>query len=201
MAACHRQLYNSSGQVGANTRYDPYGNVLNRSGTASSVYGFTGELTDATGFVDLRARYYDTMQGRFTSQDTWVGDYNVPLTLNQWNYTNGNPINYTDPLGHDVGCAGRNASECYGYNQVRPVLPTPTLPLLPSIIAALTCTPTRTPWPTAINTVSPAYVETRTAAYSADVQVLANGIWNEEAGIYSTTQRKELADTAMRWAG
>ncbi len=110
-----RQLYNSSGQVVANTRYDPYGNVMSQSGTGTSVYGFAGELTDATGLVDLRARYYDPMQGRFTSQDTWQGDYNTPLTLNKWNYTNGNPVNYTDPNGQDPWwCDSQpNSTECW----------------------------------------------------------------------------------------
>jgi hypothetical protein len=37
--------------------------------------------------------------GRFTSKDSWLGDYNRPLSLNRWNYTNGNPVNYTDPSG------------------------------------------------------------------------------------------------------
>jgi hypothetical protein len=27
-------------------------------------------------------------------------------------YVNNNPVRYTDPTGHDVGCAGRDASEC-----------------------------------------------------------------------------------------
>ncbi len=46
-----RQLYNTSGQVIADTRYDPYGQVLNQSGTATSVYGFAGEMTDPTGLT------------------------------------------------------------------------------------------------------------------------------------------------------
>ena len=40
-----RQIYNSTGQVVANTRYDPFGNVLSQSGSATSMYGFTGEAT------------------------------------------------------------------------------------------------------------------------------------------------------------
>jgi hypothetical protein len=38
-----RQLYDASGQVLANNRYDPYGNVLAQSGTAISLFGYTGE--------------------------------------------------------------------------------------------------------------------------------------------------------------
>jgi hypothetical protein len=38
------------------------------------------------------------------SRDTWGGDYNRPLSLNQWNYTEGNPVNLVDPTGHYVDC-------------------------------------------------------------------------------------------------
>jgi hypothetical protein len=38
--------------------------------------------------------------GRFLTKDTWDGNYISPLTLNRWNYTNSNPINWIDPSGH-----------------------------------------------------------------------------------------------------
>ena len=44
-----RQIYDASGQVAADARYDPYGNLLAQSGAATSVYGFAGEQTDETG--------------------------------------------------------------------------------------------------------------------------------------------------------
>ena len=55
---------------------------------------------DGTGLVHLRARYYAPRQGRFVSRDVWEGDYNRPLSLNRWNYVEGNPKNYTDPSGN-----------------------------------------------------------------------------------------------------
>ncbi len=94
-----RQIYNSSGQIIANKRYDPYGNVLAQNGVGTSNYGFTGEWTDATGLEYLRARYYAPTQGRFTTRDVWEGDYNAPMSYNAWNYTRANPINLTDPSG------------------------------------------------------------------------------------------------------
>ncbi len=42
-----RQLYDATGMVLANTRYDPYGNVLSQYGTATSVFAFTGEQHDS----------------------------------------------------------------------------------------------------------------------------------------------------------
>ncbi len=77
-----RQLYDASGAALANKRYDPFGNVLTTNGTATSVYGYTGEATDATGLVFLRARYMDPAQGRFTTRDTWEGYPNLPQTTN-----------------------------------------------------------------------------------------------------------------------
>jgi len=43
---------------------------------------------------------YSPETGRFTTKDSWQGDYNRPLSLNRWNYVEGNPVNYTDPSGH-----------------------------------------------------------------------------------------------------
>jgi hypothetical protein len=50
------------------------------------------------------------------TQDTWEGDYDQPLTLNRWNYTNANPINGIDPSGYDlmiVGGAGWSGTDPY----------------------------------------------------------------------------------------
>jgi hypothetical protein len=43
---------------------------------------------------------YSPVTGRFTSKDSWLGDYNRPLSLNYWNYVEGNPVNYVDPTGY-----------------------------------------------------------------------------------------------------
>lgn len=64
------------------------------------MYGFTGEQTDNTGMVFLRARFYGPQWGRFVTADSWPGDYRRPLSLNRWVYTEGNPVNHTDPTGH-----------------------------------------------------------------------------------------------------
>jgi hypothetical protein len=44
---------------------------------------------------------YTPETGRFLTKDSWLGDYNRPLSLNRWNYVEGNPINFADPSGHD----------------------------------------------------------------------------------------------------
>lgn len=68
-------------------------------GNGITAYGFTSEWTDGTGLVNLRARYYDPVSGRFVSRDSWGGDYQNPITLNKWVYANTNPMRYTDPSG------------------------------------------------------------------------------------------------------
>jgi RHS repeat-associated protein len=59
-------------------------------------------MTDSTGLVYLRARYYAADTGRFISRDTWPGQSNRPLSLNRWNYVEGNVVNLTDPSGRCV---------------------------------------------------------------------------------------------------
>lgn len=96
-----RQLTNNAGEVTLAKSYAPYGEVTQSGGAGQSAYGFTGEMTDATGLTYLRARYYNPADGRFLSRDTWGGDYRNPITLNKWSYAHGNPVKFTDPSGHD----------------------------------------------------------------------------------------------------
>ena len=94
-----RQLVNNAGEVTLTKSYDPYGNVVSSTGSGSSAYAYTGEQQDASGLTYLRARYYNPLDGRFISRDTWDGNYNSPQSLNRWNYVGGNPVNLTDPSG------------------------------------------------------------------------------------------------------
>jgi RHS repeat-associated protein len=67
----------------------------------------TEQYGDSTQLLYLRARHYSPTDGRFTSRDTWSGDYNRPLSLNRWMYLEGNPVNFADPSGQLVcpyGC-------------------------------------------------------------------------------------------------
>ena len=66
---------------------------------AETSYGYTGEWTDGMGLVNLRARYYSPTQGRFVSQDTWKGNDQNPITINQYLYVLNNPLRFIDPTG------------------------------------------------------------------------------------------------------
>ncbi|MBU1661251.1 MAG: RHS repeat-associated core domain-containing protein [Chloroflexi bacterium] len=73
--------------------YQPYGDVLSSAGSGVSSYGFTGEWSDSTGLIHLRARYLDVGMGRFTQKDP------SELESNLYLYAGANPINRIDPSG------------------------------------------------------------------------------------------------------
>ncbi len=52
-----------------------------------------------------RYRTYDPTVGRFLSLDTEEGDPEAPITLNRFIYTGDDPIDHTDPSGHDFSLA------------------------------------------------------------------------------------------------
>ncbi len=94
-----RQLTDAIGAVTLSKMYEPYGTVSMTSGAGQTDYGYTDEYQSGNS-VYLRSRFYMPSTGRFLTRDTWSGDANRPLSLNRWNYTNANPINFTDPSGH-----------------------------------------------------------------------------------------------------
>jgi RHS repeat-associated protein len=107
-----RQMTDASGEITFARGYDPYGVVTYTTGASQTEFGFTGEQYDTyIKLIYLRSRMYDPASGRFTSRDTWSGDYNRPLSLNRWMYVEGNPVNFTDPTGL-VKCPWNPALEC-----------------------------------------------------------------------------------------
>jgi RHS repeat-associated protein len=78
---------------------------------ALTAFGYDGEQVDAdTGLVYLRARWYDPANGRFLSTDPHPGAMKNALTLNDYAFVNGDPINYVDPSGKFFGLSGANIS-------------------------------------------------------------------------------------------
>ena len=99
-----RQLTDASGEITLAKSYQPYGEMLSSFGSSASPFAFTGEQQDASGLTYLRARYYSSGDGRFLTRDTWMGNESAPMSFNRWNYTQSNPINYTDPTGLNPNC-------------------------------------------------------------------------------------------------
>ena len=82
--------YNAFGeQVSAVVIRDEQKSTANR-------FLYAGEQYDETsGFYYLRARHYDVKAGRFTQEDTYLGD-----GRNLYAYVHSNPLKYVDPTGH-----------------------------------------------------------------------------------------------------
>jgi RHS repeat-associated protein len=93
---------NATGAVVGQRRYDPFGTVVEATGTtAPANLGFQGDPTDpATGLVDMGFRAYDPGTGRFASPDNLAGAFGRPISLNRYAYGNADPVNHLDPDGH-----------------------------------------------------------------------------------------------------
>ncbi len=77
--------------------YDPWGTP--ESGTVPT-FGFTGEVQDVSaGLVNLRARWYSTVRGRFTSVDPFAGTMETPYSQHQYQYGYSDPVGKRDPSG------------------------------------------------------------------------------------------------------
>jgi RHS repeat-associated protein len=98
-----RALANSSGALTDQYTYDAFGNLKTQTGSTINPYQFASQQFDPlSSLYDMSARYYDPSVGRFLSQDTAALNMQNPLELNRYSYTANNPVNYTDPSGHQI---------------------------------------------------------------------------------------------------
>jgi hypothetical protein len=58
------------------------------------------------------------MTGHFAQADTIVPSAGNAATYNRFAYARYNPIKFNDPSGHDVGCGGRDGSNCSSYGRL-----------------------------------------------------------------------------------
>jgi RHS repeat-associated protein len=111
-----RVITRANGSVSGRHDYQPFGEEIPASyGGRISVAGyppndglhqqFTQKERDGeTGLDYFLARYYSSMQGRFTSPDDFLNDTHVlvPQGWNLYGYVHNNPLKYTDPTGEEV---------------------------------------------------------------------------------------------------
>jgi len=65
-------------------------------------YPYRAEQYDSDlGLYYLRARYYNSLTGRFISRDPEGGDPSDPRSLHKYLYADGDPINGLDPMGRE----------------------------------------------------------------------------------------------------
>jgi RHS repeat-associated protein len=88
------------GALPDSTTYDPFGKVTAKAGNTGAL-GFQGDWTDqATGQVDLGARWYDPATGGFASRDDVDTSGGSAVAANRYGYGAGNPMANNDPTGH-----------------------------------------------------------------------------------------------------
>lgn len=80
-------------------RDDPFGNPRGlQPASWPGDRGFVNQPKDATGFVQMGARYYDSLIGRFLSVDP-VMDLGAPQQWAAYSYASNNPVTFSDPSG------------------------------------------------------------------------------------------------------
>jgi RHS repeat-associated protein len=87
------------GLVTGSWRYRAYGETAQASGLGPSILGYAGQLTDPSGLLYMRARWYDPTTGRFMTADPVAGNAQVPATMNAYLYAAANPSVLSDPAG------------------------------------------------------------------------------------------------------
>ena len=95
-----RALTSSSGAVLSTFSYSPFGAPGAVVGSATTPIGWAGEYRDPeTGYVYLRARYYDPATAQFLTRDPLEA-----ITRSAYGYAGNNPLNVTDPTGMCPWC-------------------------------------------------------------------------------------------------
>ncbi|MFF3441293.1 RHS repeat-associated core domain-containing protein [Streptosporangium sp. NPDC002721] len=91
--------------------YDPFGEVITRTG-ATHALGYQGGYTDPnTGKVNMAARWYQPSTGSFVSRDTLTQNPDPSVQLNRYAYANNNPLTNIDPDGHKATKAAKMAAQ------------------------------------------------------------------------------------------
>jgi len=118
----HGVVENATGSVcEQDIDYYPYGGVENDyCPNVAQNYKFTGKERDTeSGLDNFGARYNASSLGRFMTPDWSATPAAVPFanpgdpqSLNLYSYVVNNPLNRTDPLGHNWFCTSGSSSNC-----------------------------------------------------------------------------------------
>ena len=109
-------ITNINGTVTDIIYYDPYGNVVKRSGTNETPFLYVGQYgveTDINGLYYMRARYYNPTIQRFINVDPIRDGYNW------YGYVGGNPVLFLDYTGLDLVLENYILRYADGVNNVR----------------------------------------------------------------------------------
>jgi len=93
-------LTDAGKNVVQNNRFDPWGNNVGTANFALISRGFTGhEHYPQFKIINMNARLYDPVIGRFFSPDKYVANSSFTQDFNRYTYARNNPLMYTDPSG------------------------------------------------------------------------------------------------------
>ena len=101
------------GDVTNTFAYDAYGRLTEKVGMDDILFCYNGKygvITEPSGLVYMRARYYSPELRRFINADVVAGEISNAITLNRYAYANGNPISNVDPLGLTAERGNENSS-------------------------------------------------------------------------------------------
>lgn len=96
-------LTDMGGAVVERFQYTPEGQLVYRSGTTNTPFLYLGQhgvMTESSGLIYMRARYYNPAMGRFINEDPFEGRYDDLLNLNLYAYCSNNPVMFIDPSGN-----------------------------------------------------------------------------------------------------
>ena len=92
----------STGAVSATLRSDPWGIPGTSSGGALPSFRFQGSWYDTSSALSwMVSRWYAPVLGRFTSEDTLLGERESPASRHLLAYVSGEPVGRWDPDGQD----------------------------------------------------------------------------------------------------
>jgi len=102
---------NETGALVERLSFDTHGKRRNANGTDATTItaqtttrGYTNhEHDDEVGLINMNARLYDPVLGRFTAPDTLIQFASSSQGLNRYSYVGNNPLSATDPSGHLLG--------------------------------------------------------------------------------------------------
>jgi RHS repeat-associated protein len=98
-----RVVLTENGSVIASAAYKPYGEPRGPEipDTASTLRFAAAHRQDESGLLLMGWRHYDPLMGRFLEPDHVLAALYDPQGLNRYSYARDNPVNLTDPSGHN----------------------------------------------------------------------------------------------------
>lgn len=97
---------NTDGDVVKFYNYDEFGNEEHIDEEDNNSFRYSGEYFDAeTCNYYLNNRYYTPASGRFITEDTYLGNDKLSVSLNRYTYCDNNPVMYIDSNGNTATVA------------------------------------------------------------------------------------------------